>query len=262
MSLLRWSARAAVTETYAGTVVRSDLVAFHVVGRDAAALVREVLPLFDGTRDLPAIVSALGAYSPKSVIAVVRALVARGLVEEALPAASPALAETRIRCVGSEPFVGVVMDALAGAGARDVARLRGREIQGTSLLVAGFAPGEGEAMFEAARLAHEGGVASLWAEVAGRRAVIGPLVDPGATACRVCAATEAVNPRDARERAEGRARVATSELVGEIVAAAVISVIAGDRPTRLAGRTLTQDLATREAWWRTLVRLPWCPVCG
>jgi molybdopterin-synthase adenylyltransferase len=274
VSALVLSPAAAVTLTHAGTVLRSDFAMLGVQGPDAKALVERVLPLLDGTRDLAAIAALLPEYSPESVASLLAALAKRGFVEA--PGMGPsarffqacsgggrdlsaALREARVRFAGSASFVERAMSELRDAGAGEVSRFEQAGIEGASLLVAAFATGDGRAVPELAALAHERGVMSLWAELRGSLFTLGPLVAPGETACRVCASVDALHPR---ERPSGPAPWGAERLSGSLLALAAVEAVTGFGASRLCGRRLSEDLRTRESTLTTLVRLPWCRVCG
>lgn len=288
MSRLAWSPSATITPTWAGTLVRSDLASLHVGGADACVFVEQVAPLLDGTRDLSAIQAALTEWSAASVAALMGKLLARGLVED-VDSASPdvrmrhlarwcrvasseaaafaaRVAEARVGFTGREAWIGHAVDALSEAGLGGVRRLDDGSPEGASLVVAGIRDGAREAMSRAAERAHRARVMSLWAHLDGATLVLGPLVHPGETACRVCTSEEAVNPRPASARRDGPSlpgvQAARERLAGSLVAMEVIKIITGSAPSRIGGRVLVQDLRTREASFRTLVRVPWCRVCG
>jgi bacteriocin biosynthesis cyclodehydratase domain-containing protein len=52
------------------------------------------------------------------------------------------------------------------------------------------------------------------------------------------------------------------QLLGHLVAMEALKVLSAYTPSRLGGRFLIQDLARLETSHHTLVRLPWCKVCG
>ncbi|WP_437619563.1 TOMM precursor leader peptide-binding protein [Sorangium sp. So ce1151] len=135
------------------------------------------------------------------------------------------------------------------------------------LLVAAARGDEADLLERAARFGHRAQVASLFSHLAGTTAVLGPLVFPGKTACRVCAAAEALNPPPA-PRAPHVAQApaphagAMGQRLGHLVAMEALKVLSGYTAPRLGGRLLIQDLSTLETSHHTLVRLPWCRVCG
>ncbi|WP_437567613.1 TOMM precursor leader peptide-binding protein [Sorangium sp. So ce542] len=132
------------------------------------------------------------------------------------------------------------------------------------LLVAAVRGDDAELLERVARFAHRARIVSLFSDLAGATAILGPLVFPGATACRVCAMAEALNPPPpAGPRGEpGLQAGAMAQLLGQLVALEALKVLSGYTPSRLGGRLLIQDLSTFETSHRTLVRLPWCRSCG
>ncbi|MGK3986572.1 TOMM precursor leader peptide-binding protein [Sorangium sp. So ce136] len=132
------------------------------------------------------------------------------------------------------------------------------------LLVAAVRGDEADLLERAARFGHRARVASLFSHLAGTTAVLGPLVFPGKTACRVCAAAEALNPPPAPHVTQAPAphAGAMGQLLGHLVAMEALKVLSGYTAPRLGGRLLIQELSTLETSHHTLVRLPWCRVCG
>ncbi|WP_437314346.1 TOMM precursor leader peptide-binding protein [Sorangium sp. So ce385] len=132
------------------------------------------------------------------------------------------------------------------------------------LLVAAVRGDDAELLERVARFGHRARIVSLFSDLAGTTAVLGPLVFPGATACRVCAMAEALNPPPAAgPRGEPALQAgAMAQLLGQLVALEALKVLSGYTPSRLGGRLLIQDLSTFETSHRTLVRLPWCRGCG
>lgn len=132
------------------------------------------------------------------------------------------------------------------------------------LLVAAVRVEDGAQVERVARFAHRAQVASLWSHLAGSRAFVGPLVTPGQTACRICAAAEPLNPplgRGAEAAPAHRAR-AMELLLGHLVAMEALKVISGYTFSELGGRLVVRDLAGHGSSLHTLVRIPWCRVCG
>ncbi|WP_437293931.1 TOMM precursor leader peptide-binding protein [Sorangium sp. So ce426] len=132
------------------------------------------------------------------------------------------------------------------------------------LLVAAVRGDDAELLERVARFGHRTGIATLFSHLAGTTAVLGPLVFPGKTACRICATTEALSPSlAARSLADPAPHAGTmGQLLGHLVAMEALKVLSAYTPSRLGGRFLIQDLATLETSHHTLVRLPWCKVCG
>jgi molybdopterin-synthase adenylyltransferase len=133
-----------------------------------------------------------------------------------------------------------------------------------SVLVAAVPPDDADQIERVARFAHRAGIASLWSHLAGTTAVLGPLVTPGKTACRICATAEAVNPSLAERLAKAPAPYTDTmgQLLGHLVAMEALKAISAYTDPRVGGRLVTQDLSTLEVTLHTLVRLPWCRVCG
>lgn len=133
-----------------------------------------------------------------------------------------------------------------------------------SLIVAAIPPSDAALIDRVTKIAHQAKVASLWLHVAGAKAVLGPLVTPGITACRVCANADGLNPPiTERLRPAPASRAgATAQLLGHLAAIEAIRFIAGYSPSDLGGRVIIEDLTSRETALHTLVRLPWCRVCG
>lgn len=136
-----------------------------------------------------------------------------------------------------------------------------------ALLVAAVPPDDARQVERVSRLAHRAGVVSLWSHLSGTALVLGPLVTPGRTACRVCAAAGGVNPLGAWPPAgtpapSSGAPRAMGQLLGHMVAMEALVEITKYTHSELGGRLLVEDLRTLEASRHALVRLPWCPVCG
>ncbi|WP_437285404.1 TOMM precursor leader peptide-binding protein [Sorangium sp. So ce406] len=135
------------------------------------------------------------------------------------------------------------------------------------LVVAAARGDDAELLSRVARFGHRAQVASLFAHLAGTTAVLGPLVIPGKTACRVCAAAEALNPplaarAPAVERGSPPHAGAMAQMLGHLAAMEALKVLSGYTQSRLGGRVLIQDLSTLGTSYHALVRLPWCGVCG
>jgi bacteriocin biosynthesis cyclodehydratase domain-containing protein len=287
-----------VTPTRAGVLLRSDLGLFRVAGADQAAFLSLLRPLLDGTRDRAAVQAALDGYSPASVAAFLDQLAERGIVEEvpegardddrrgqaellgrwtgAPREAMRRLAAAKVVVVESAPWGEAVLAALGGIGLGAVERLGAGGLDTeASLLVAAVPAGDAGPLEQIARIAHRAGVRSLWSHLDGDRAVLGPLTVPGRTACRICAAAGAIDPpaglvpadprtsTGARSDAASEARAGVrARLLGHLVALEVVKVVSAYTRSALGGRALAWDLSTFETRLCTLVRLPWCRVCG
>jgi len=285
MTPIRLSRSANITPTPAGVLLRSDLGTFQITGADLGTFLTRLLPLLDGSRDRGAIQAELGGYSPASVARFLDLLAERGLIEE-VPSlerderrrgqieffrrwsgggadAWDRLASTRVLIAGAEPWGESAAVELRGAGIGAVGRLDGSALEADrSLVVAAVSPEDEAEVERVARLAHGAGVRTLWSHLDGSRAVLGPLTVPGKTACRVCAASEAVNPPLGARPARGPRAEIMARLLGHLIALEVLQVVSAYTPTKLGGRALIQDLTTFETTLHTLVRLPWCRVCG
>ncbi len=129
-----------------------------------------------------------------------------------------------------------------------------------------------------ARTAHQHSIRSLTIHLHGLEAVVGPAVIPGETACWNCAQQRqlaaASDPAAAREvhrslltRHAARPRapmypVPSASLLGSLAALEVIKLLTGYTRARIIGRILVQHLVSLETSYHTVVRLPWCGVCG
>jgi bacteriocin biosynthesis cyclodehydratase domain-containing protein len=287
-----------ITPTRAGVLLRSDLGTFRVTGAHQGAFLSLLRPLLDGTRDRAAVQAALDGYSPASVAAFLDQLTERGLIEEVPEGArddgrrgqaellgrwtgAPAdatrrLAAAKVVVAGSTPWGDAAVAALGAAGLGAVERLGARGLDAeASLLLAAVPAGDAAALEQIARVAHRAGVRSLWSHLDGDRALLGPLTVPGRTACRICAAAEAINrspglvpadpgtPPGARSGAAAEARAGIrARVLGHLVALEVVKVVSAYTRSALGGRVLALDLSTFETRLCTLVRLPWCRVCG
>jgi hypothetical protein len=288
-SRLRLSPSASITPTAAGVVLRSDLGAFAVTGADLRDFLDRIVPLLDGTRDLESITTALGRYSPKSVASFLGLLAERGLVEEVRDSAASrwagqeaffrrfsrpaeeamaALASARVLVAGAEPWGVAIARSLAQAGVGGIRLAENMPWEAAVnerwTLVIGAVPPRDTAMIErVARFAHRADTRSLWAHLAGHRLFLGPLTAPGKTACRMCAAVEALNPAldGAAESSPERLAVMT-RLLGDLTAAEAVKAISGYTPSKLGGQVVIRDLVTHESRSHNLVKLPWCRVCG
>ena len=133
-----------------------------------------------------------------------------------------------------------------------------------SLLIAAVPQRDTARVERVARLAHRAGIVSLWSHLTDTTAVLGPLVTPGKTACRICATVDALNPplAEPTSTAPGPLAGARGQLLGHMVAMEALRVISGYAPSELGGRLLIEDFATLGTSVHTLVRLPRCRVCG
>ena len=126
-----------------------------------------------------------------------------------------------------------------------------------ALLLATIDPRDLDAIERVSRAAHAAGVMSLWAHQAGTTSMLGPIVIPGKTACRLCATAGGLSPA----LPEGE-RHASIDVLGAGLALTAIKAVTEYAPLTLAGRMVVQDMTTFETTVHTLVMLPWCGVCG
>ena len=287
---IRLNPSAGVTPTHVGVILSSDLGTFQVSGADAGAFLEEMVPLLDGSRDQRAILAALPAYAPDSVTALLELLQSYGLLETTDPEAGERgreredrfrawadaptrpLAGARALVVGREPWIEAAAIELGAAGVGTIHRVDDRaagaledlgELEPFHVLLVAAAPDDEARIERVSRFAHRAGIVSLWSHLAGTTAVLGPLVTPGQTACRLCAAAEALNPAAPPETpAAPRRAAAMAQLVGHLLAMEALKVASGAAPSKLGGRLVIQDLVTLATTRHGLVRLPWCRICG
>lgn len=128
-----------------------------------------------------------------------------------------------------------------------------------------------------ARFAHAHKIRSLFGSIDGLDAIVGPAVVPGRTACWNCARLRQVaasnDPGVLHDlhgallgHSSGR-RLHTylapmGPLAGQLLALEAVKLISGYAPSYLVGRILTQHLVTLKTEFHTVLRLPWCAVCG
>ncbi|APR74879.1 TOMM biosynthesis cyclodehydratase protein C [Minicystis rosea] len=132
----------------------------------------------------------------------------------------------------------------------------------SDLVVAAVPPADLARIERIARFAERAGRRCLWAHLDGGHAVLGPVSVPGRTACRLCAAADPINPRIAGDAATGHRAEMMSKMLGHLAALEIVKLISEYMPTLLAGQVLRVDEGTLETSLRTLVRIPWCRVCG
>ena len=151
---------------------------------------------------------------------------------------------------------------IAAAAPRCRVEARGAPAERASLWVVGASLDDDQEIARIARLAHEARTRTLWASLAGAAAVMGPLVKPGLTACRVCMMDEALGPP--RPGAANHPPFAPGVIgtLGAALALSALQVLSGYTESSLAGQVSIQDLRTFESRRHMLVRVPWCRVCG
>ena len=128
-----------------------------------------------------------------------------------------------------------------------------------------------------ADFAQRANLVSLSAHLDGLEAVLGPVVVPGRTACWNCVRVRrlAASPlrederslQEAllRERPPRRERALLgpmADVLGHLLALEIVKLISRYTESALIGRMLIQNLVTLENTFHTVVRLPWCEVCG
>jgi ribosomal protein S12 methylthiotransferase accessory factor len=145
-------------------------------------------------------------------------------------------------------------------------------------LVLACVPGDDLLVLQSvARFAHASGVTSLGAHLAGLDAVVGPAVIPGETACWNCCrlrllansaqpqTDHALQASLLAERPPRRARTylsPTAGLLGHTLAVAAMELLADAHAAPLVGRLLIRNLIKLTTSLHTVLRLPWCDVCG
>jgi ribosomal protein S12 methylthiotransferase accessory factor len=128
-----------------------------------------------------------------------------------------------------------------------------------------------------ARAAHKRGIRSLTTYLRGLEAVVGPAVVPGATACWNCAEQRQLAAADDPPAAHEVHRsllagqpghrtpmypVPAASLLGGLAALEAIKLLTAYTGARIVGRILVQHLVSLETSHHTVIRLPWCEVCG
>ena len=143
-----------------------------------------------------------------------------------------------------------------------MAALDGELAARSDLVLAAGPPTDLVRIEKIARFAERAGRRCLWAHVERGRAVLGPLSVPGRTACRWCAAAAPLKLLIGAAPPVGTRAEMASKMLGHMAALEVIKLISEYMPTLLAGQVLSVDEATLETSIQTLVRIPWCRVCG
>lgn len=128
-----------------------------------------------------------------------------------------------------------------------------------------------------ARIAHQNAIPSLYGTLDGLEAVVGPVVVPGQTACWNCyrlrRLAHAEHPEVTHDlqatllatspATRTRTYLApTASLLGHLLALEAIQLLTNYTPSRLIGRVLVQHVVTLESSLHTVIRMPWCDVCG
>ncbi len=176
------------------------------------------------------------------------------------------LQNTAPTCIVTADSVHVNPDGLLSVGDRNVD------------LIIGALPSDELLLLRAmARSAHKTGTRYFSAHLDGLAAVLGPVVAPGETACWNCSRVRLLansNRYDAEralqstlltERPRRRRRThlnPMAPMLGQLMALEAIKLVSRYTPSGLVGRQLVQNLVTYETKVHSVVRLPWCAVCG
>jgi ribosomal protein S12 methylthiotransferase accessory factor len=146
-----------------------------------------------------------------------------------------------------------------------------------NLLVGTLASNDLAGQLRLARVAHEAFLPSLFVHLDGMKAMVGPAVLPGKTACWNCCRLRMLANADHPEAAHALQRAwvdrpptprrwmslaPMAPLVGHIVALQALKLLTGCGARECLGRLLVQNLITLERTLHTVVPMPWCEVCG
>jgi ribosomal protein S12 methylthiotransferase accessory factor len=128
-----------------------------------------------------------------------------------------------------------------------------------------------------ARASHESAIPSVYTHLDGLDAIVGPIVVPGKTACWNCARlrrlgaaakiTTALEIDAALRQSRAPLKLHTylapmAPHAGQLAALEVLKYLSKYTPSRLVGRILAQNMVSLDTTVHTLVRMPWCNVCG
>ncbi len=145
------------------------------------------------------------------------------------------------------------------------------------LIIASLAGDELLLLRSLAHFAHGAQIQSLFGYLDGLDAVVGPVVVPGQTACWNCVRLRQLATSDHPEAAHAleasllserpRARPRTylapmAPLLGHLLALEAVKIVSHYTPSHLVGRLLVQNLVTLETTLHTVIRMPWCEICG
>jgi len=132
-------------------------------------------------------------------------------------------------------------------------------------------------LLRVSRYAHAAGVCTLFGHLDGVEAWIGPAVVPGETACWNCFrlrrlanaehiksehdidATLLAGPGQPRARAFLAPMAA---LTGQMLAMEAVKLLTRFTPSRQPGRVYVQNLISGKGQFHTVIRMPWCELCG
>jgi ribosomal protein S12 methylthiotransferase accessory factor len=182
-----------------------------------------------------------------------------------------------------EAIVGVLAEASPWcqltAGSLTLTDDRDLALENTSwdLIIASLAGDELLLLHSLARFAHSAQIPSLFGHLDGLDAVVGPVVIPGQTACWNCVRLRQLANADHLEAAHAlqasllferpRPRPRTylapmAPLLGHLLALEAVQIVSHYTPSHLVGRLLVQNLVTLETTLHTVIRMPWCEICG
>lgn len=128
-----------------------------------------------------------------------------------------------------------------------------------------------------AHFAHAANIRTVHGVVDGLNALVGPVVVPGESACWNCyRLRELANAEPAEtahalqaslltNRPPSRSRILLSpmmSLLGQLVSLEALKLLSGYAASILVGRVLVQHLITLETSLHSVIRMPWCEVCG
>lgn len=128
-----------------------------------------------------------------------------------------------------------------------------------------------------ASFSHRTGIRSTYGCLEGLNAIVGPTVEPGQTACWNCCRLRQLantnNPETMHAlhtsllKQSPKFRTHTylapmPSLLGHLLALEVLKLISKYTVSNLVGRILVQNLVTLETTLHTVIRMPWCEICG
>lgn len=126
-------------------------------------------------------------------------------------------------------------------------------------------------------LTHKAGIPSLYGYLEGLNVVIGPAVIPGQTACWNCCrirqlgtvnhpeATLALQSSLLTKRTRARTHTYMAPMppmAGHLLALEAVKLLTRYTPSFAVGRLFVQNLVSFDSSFHTIIRVPWCEVCG